>query len=185
MAAPVNDPGRWWPAPAKLNLFLPVTGRRADGSHDLQTWFQLLDWGDDIAIEVTAEPHIARTEGPASIPPAQDLAVRAALALQAASGARYGARIRVRKRIPPGGGLGGASSDAATVLRVLNRLWDTGWTGDALAELGPTLGAAGPGFVRGSSAWAQGRGEQLTPPEAPGARDLIVDPGAAVPPPRT
>ncbi len=181
MAAPVNDPGRWWPAPAKLNLFLHVTGRRADGYHDLQTWFQLLDWGDDIAIEVTAEPHIARTEGPASIPPAQDLAVRAALALQAASGARYGARIRVRKRIPPGGGLGGASSDAATVLRVLNRLWDTGWTVDALAELGLTLGADVPVFVRGSSAWAQGRGEQLTPLEAPEAWYLIVYPGVAVP----
>jgi len=180
MAALVSDPGRWWPAPAKLNLFLHVTGRRADGYHDLQTWFQLLDWGDDIAIEVTGEPHIARIEGLATVPPEQDLAVRAALALQAASGVRYGARIRVRKRIPPGGGLGGASSDAATVLRVLNRLWDTGWTVEALAELGLTLGADVPVFVRGSSAWAQGRGEQLTPLEVPEAWYVIVYPGLAV-----
>ncbi|HLQ12393.1 MAG TPA: 4-(cytidine 5'-diphospho)-2-C-methyl-D-erythritol kinase [Steroidobacteraceae bacterium] len=181
MAAPAANPGRWWPAPAKLNLFLHITGRRADGYHDLQTLFQLVDWGDDIAFEVTEEPRIERIEGPAAIPAEQDLVVRAASALQAASGARRGARIRVRKRIPPGGGLGGGSSDAATVLRVLNRLWDTGWSVEALAGLGLTLGADVPVFVRGSSAWAQGRGEQLTPVEVPEAWYLIVYPGVAVP----
>jgi 4-diphosphocytidyl-2-C-methyl-D-erythritol kinase len=180
MAALSHDPGRWWPAPAKLNLFLHITGRRADGYHDLQTLFQLLDWGDDIAVEVTGEPRIERIEGPATIPPDQDLVVRAALALQAASGVRRGARIRVRKRIPPGGGLGGGSSDAATVLRVLNRLWDTGWSVQALADLGVTLGADVPVFVHGSSAWAQGRGERLTPMEVPEAWYLIVYPGVAV-----
>ena len=180
MATPAHDPGRWWPAPAKLNLFLHITGRRADGYHDLQTLFQLLDWGDDLAIEVTREPRIERIEGPASIPAAQDLVVRAAIALQVASGVGLGARIRVRKRIPPGGGLGGGSSDAATVLRVLNRLWDTGWSVPALAELGLTLGADVPVFVHGSSAWAQGRGEQLVPMEVPEAWYLIVYPGVAV-----
>jgi 4-diphosphocytidyl-2-C-methyl-D-erythritol kinase len=180
MAAPAHNPGRWWPAPAKLNLFLHITGRRADGYHDLQTLFQLLDWGDDIAIEVTEEPRIERLEGPATIPPDKDLVVRAALALQAASGVQRGARIRVRKRIPPGGGLGGGSSDAATVLRVLNRLWGTGWSVQALAELGLSLGADVPVFVHGSSAWAQGRGEQLTPIEVPEAWYLIVYPGVAV-----
>ncbi len=175
------DPLRWWPAPAKLNLFLHITGRRADGYHDLQTLFQLVDWGDDIAIEVTEESRIERITGPAAIPAELDLVVRAASALQAASGVQRGARIRVRKRIPPGGGLGGGSSDAATVLRVLNRLWGTGWSVEALAGLGLTLGADVPVFVRGSSAWAQGRGEQLTPLEVPEAWYLIVYPGVAVP----
>jgi 4-diphosphocytidyl-2-C-methyl-D-erythritol kinase len=178
--AQASDAGRWWPAPAKLNLFLHITGRRADGYHDLQTLFQLVDWGDDIAVEVTDEPRIERIEGPAAIPPERDLAVRAALALQAAAGVRRGARIRVRKRIPPGGGLGGGSSDAATVLRVLNRLWDTNWSVEALAGLGLALGADVPVFVHGSSAWAQGRGEQLTALSVPEAWYLIVYPGVAV-----
>ena len=181
MAAQASDPGRWWPAPAKLNLFLHITGRRADGYHDLQTLFQLVDWGDDIAIEVTDEPRIERIEGPAGIPPERDLTVRAAAALQAAAGVGRGARIRVRKRIPPGGGLGGGSSDAATVLRVLNRLWHTAWSVEALAGLGLALGADVPVFVHGSSAWAQGRGEQLTAVEVPEAWYLIVYPGVAVP----
>jgi 4-diphosphocytidyl-2-C-methyl-D-erythritol kinase len=171
---------RWWPAPAKLNLFLHVVARRADGYHDLQTLFQLLDWGDDIAIEVTDDPQVERIEGPAAIPAEQDLVVLAARALQAASGVRRGARIRLRKRIPAGGGLGGGSSDAATVLLVLNRLWALGWTVPALAELGLTLGADVPVFVHGSSAWAEGRGERLTPLELPEAWYLIIHPRVAV-----
>src|SRR5258706_7833724 len=119
--------------------------------------------------------------GPAAIPAELDLVVRAASALQAASGVQRGARIRVRKRIPPGGGLGGGSSDAATVLRVLNRLWGTGWSVEALAGLGLTLGADVPVFVRGSSAWGPGRGGQLTPLGGPGAWDLIVYPRVAGP----
>jgi 4-diphosphocytidyl-2-C-methyl-D-erythritol kinase len=170
----------WWPAPAKLNLFLHINGRRADGYHDLQTVFQLLDWGDEIGIEVTDDPRIERIEGPADIDPAADLAVRAALALQRATGARQGARIRVRKRVPVGGGLGGGSSDAATVLRVLNRLWGTSLTPAELASLGLALGSDVPIFVHGSSAWAEGRGEKLTPLELPEAWYLVVHPGVAV-----
>jgi 4-diphosphocytidyl-2-C-methyl-D-erythritol kinase len=171
---------RWWPAPAKLNLFLHINGRRPDGYHDLQTVFQLLDWGDEIGIEVTDDPHIERVEGPKAIDAVSDLGVRAALALQAASGVRRGARLRLRKRIPIGGGLGGGSSDAATVLLVLNRLWGLGLTPDRLAELGLALGSDVPIFVRGSSAWAEGRGEKLTPMELPPAWYLIVHPGVAV-----
>ena len=170
----------WWPAPAKLNLFLHINGRRADGYHDLQTMFQLLDWGDEIGIEVTDDPRIERIEGPAGIDPATDLAVRAALALQRANGARQGARIRVRKRVPVGGGLGGGSSDAATVLLVLNRLWGTSLTPAELASLGLALGSDVPIFVHGSSAWAEGRGEKLTPLELPEAWYLVVHPGVAV-----
>ena len=170
----------WWPAPAKLNLFLHINGRRADGYHDLQTMFQLLDWGDEIGIEVTDDPRIERIEGPADIDPATDLAVRAALALQRANGARQGARIRVRKRVPVGGGLGGGSSDAATVLLVLNRLWGTSLTPAELASLGLALGSDVPIFVHGSSAWAEGRGEKLTPLELPEAWYLVLHPGVAV-----
>jgi 4-diphosphocytidyl-2-C-methyl-D-erythritol kinase len=170
----------WWPAPAKLNLFLHINGRRADGYHDLQTVFQLLDWGDEIGIEVTDDPRIERIAGPADIDPAADLAVRAALALQRATGARQGARIRVRKRVPVGGGLGGGSSDAATVLMVLNRLWGTSLTLLELAGLGLSLGSDVPIFVHGSSAWAEGRGEKLTPLELPEAWYLVVHPGVAV-----
>ena len=146
---------RWWPAPAKLNLFLHITGRRADGFHELQTLFQLLDWGDQIGIEVTADASIERLEGPGSIAPDDDLAVRAARALRAATGVRQGARIRVRKRVPPGSGLGGGSSDAATVLRVLDQLWGTALRPTELAALGLTLGSDVPIFVLGSSAWGE------------------------------
>ena len=170
----------WWPAPAKLNLFLHVTGRRADGYHDLQTVFQLLDWGDDIGIEITDDVRVERIEGPAGISPADDLAVRAARALQAATSVRHGARIRVRKRIPLGGGLGGGSSDAATTLLVLNRLWGTALKPAELAALGLGLGSDVPIFVHGSSAWAEGRGEELTPLELPPAWYLVVWPGVAV-----
>ena len=170
----------WWPAPAKLNLFLHVTGRRADGYHDLQTVFQLLDWGDDIGIEITDDARVQRIEGPTGIAPADDLAVRAARALQAATGERRGARIRVRKRIPIGGGLGGGSSDAATVLLALNRLWGTALEPAELAALGLGLGSDVPIFVHGSSAWAEGRGEELTPLELPPAWYLVVWPGVAV-----
>ena len=170
----------WWPAPAKLNLFLHVTGRRADGYHDLQTVFQLLDWGDDIGIEITDDARVERIEGPAGIAPADDLAVRAAHALQAATGERRGARIRVRKRMPVGGGLGGGSSDAATTLLVLNRLWGTALKPAELAALGLGLGSDVPVFVYGSSAWAEGRGEELAPMPIPPAWYLIVHPRVAV-----
>jgi len=170
----------WWPAPAKINLFLHVTGRRADGFHDLQTQFQLLDWGDEIGIEVTADPAIVRLSGPEGVPADADLTVRAARALQAATGPSRGARIQVRKHVPMGGGLGGGSSDAATVLRVLDVLWGTRLGVDALATLGLALGSDVPVFVHGSSAWGEGRGEILTPIELPEAWYVIVHPGVAV-----
>ncbi len=184
MTVPVSlersGPGTWWPAPAKLNLFLHVTGRRSDGFHDLQTVFQLLDWGDELRIELTDDGLIERVEGPGGIPPEADLVVRAARALQGASGVRLGARIRLRKRVPLGGGLGGGSSDAATVLRVLDRLWGAHLGVERLAGIGLQLGSDVPIFVRGSSAWAEGRGERLTPIELPPAWYLIIWPGVAV-----
>lgn len=170
-----------WPAPAKLNLFLHVTGRRPDGFHDLQTLFQLIELADTIAITVCEDGRIERVAGAAGVAPEDDLAVRAARALQAATGTRLGATVRIVKRIPMGGGLGGGSSDAATALLALNRLWDCRLSVERLAELGLALGSDVPVFVRGASAWAEGRGEALTPVELPPAHYVIVHPGVAVP----
>jgi 4-diphosphocytidyl-2-C-methyl-D-erythritol kinase len=173
------EPG-WsrWPAPAKLNLFLRITGRRADGYHLLQTVFQLLDWGDTVELRPRQDGEVVRDGGDAShADDADDLALRAARALQAASGTRLGADVRVHKRIPVGGGLGGGSSDAATTLVALNALWDLGWDVDRLARLGLELGADVPVFVRGRNAWAEGVGEVLEPLDLPPAWFLLVDPG--------
>lgn len=160
-------PPTLWPAPAKLNLFLHVLGRRADGYHRLQTLFQFLDRGDRLRLDVRDDGAIRRVEGPAEIDPEQDLAICAARALKAAAGSRLGADIAVEKRIPTGAGLGGGSSDAATVLVALNRLWACGLDADALARIGLTLGADVPVFVRGQAAWAEGVGEELTPVALP------------------
>ena len=170
-----------WPAPAKLNLFLHVTARRSDGYHDLQTLFQLIDLADDIHIQVRQDGLIERQAGPAGVPAEADLVVRAARALQAASGTPLGANLSVTKRIPMGGGLGGGSSDAATVLVGLNRLWGCGLNDDELAAIGVDLGADVPVFVRGRSAWAEGRGERLTPVELPQRWFVLVHPGVHVP----
>jgi 4-diphosphocytidyl-2-C-methyl-D-erythritol kinase len=169
-----------WPAPAKLNLFLHVTGRRPDGYHTLQTVFQLLDFCDEIFVETTGDGAIRRPEGPAGVTPGEDLAVRAAKLLQAASGCLRGAEIRIRKRIPAGGGLGGGSSDAATVLVALNRAWELGWPPERLARLGLELGADVPVFVFGRTAWAEGIGERLIPVATPPAWYLVVCPDCAV-----
>jgi 4-diphosphocytidyl-2-C-methyl-D-erythritol kinase len=169
-----------WPAPAKLNLFLHVTGRRADGYHELQTLFQLIDLCDELTLSVREDGLIERPAGPAGVEPEADLAVRAARALKAATGTPLGASIRVRKRIPLGGGLGGGSSDAATVLVALNELWDCGLPAGKLAALGSALGADVPVFIRGYSAWAEGVGERLTPTTLPEAWYVIVHPGVAV-----
>mgnify|MGYP001815673386 CR=1 FL=1 len=150
-----------WPAPAKLNLFLHITGRRPDGYHELQTLFQLLDWGDEIQISIRPEPSIRRINEIEGIPGGEDLAVRAAQLLQKTCDCHLGADIRLIKNIPVGSGLGGGSSDAATVLHALNHLWGCGLSMDLLAELGLELGADVPVFVRGYSAWAEGIGEQL------------------------
>jgi len=171
---------QFWPAPAKLNLFLHVVGRRADGYHDLQTIFQLIDLEDSIGIALRAAGEIERIEGPADVPAEDDLVVRAARALQRAAGSRLGATLRVRKRIPMGGGLGGGSSDAATVLVVLNRLWRVGFGLDELAEIGLRLGADVPVFVYGSSAWGEARGERLVPLRLPPRWFVVIHPGVAV-----
>jgi len=169
-----------WPAPAKLNLFLHVTGRRADGYHELQTVFQLIDLCDTISIRVRDDGRIERPDGPVGVDPESDLTVRAARALQQASECRLGATLRVRKRIPMGGGLGGGSSDAASVLLGLNAVWGCGLSVDALAKLGLPLGADVPVFVRGSSAWGEGVGENLQPLELPDAWYVVIHPGVHV-----
>lgn len=171
-----------WPAPAKLNLFLRIVGRRDDGYHLLQTVFQLLDWGDTIELRARADGRIARAGGDTGhIPEGEDLVLRAALALRAATGSPLGADVRAHKSIPAGGGFGGGSSDAATVLVALNALWDTGLDPAELAMIGLGLGADVPVFVHGHNAWAEGVGERLTPIALPPAWYLIVDPGVGAP----
>ncbi|HET7756998.1 MAG TPA: 4-(cytidine 5'-diphospho)-2-C-methyl-D-erythritol kinase [Steroidobacteraceae bacterium] len=169
-----------WPAPAKLNLFLHVTGRRPDGYHELQTLFQLIDLCDSIAIRVREDGVIERPVGPAGVEPGADLAVRAAHALKAASGTHLGATLRVLKRIPQGGGLGGGSSDAATTLHALNVLWGCHLAVPELARLGLALGADVPVFIEGSSAWGEGLGERLTPVALPARWYAIIHPGVGV-----
>jgi 4-diphosphocytidyl-2-C-methyl-D-erythritol kinase len=170
-----------WPAPAKLNLFLRIIGRRADGYHALQTVFRLLDWGDTVFLRPRDDGRIMRVgDGAAGVAEDDDLLVRAAHALKQATGAVHGAEIGVEKRIPMGGGFGGGSSDAATVLVVLNRLWKTGLDADQLAKIGLALGADVPVFVRGQNAWAEGVGERLQPISLPEAWYLLVDPGIHV-----
>ncbi|KAB7628987.1 4-(cytidine 5'-diphospho)-2-C-methyl-D-erythritol kinase [Stenotrophomonas rhizophila] len=178
------DGGSTWPAPAKLNLFLHITGRRPDGYHQLQTVFRLLDWGDRIHLRVRDDGRIRR-EGTsvAGVAEADDLAIRAAHLLKDAANIAQGADIVVEKRVPAGGGFGGGSSDAATVLVALNRLWGAGLEVDALAALGLQLGADVPVFVRGHNAWAEGVGELLTPIALPPAWFVLVHPGVHVPTP--
>jgi 4-diphosphocytidyl-2-C-methyl-D-erythritol kinase len=177
----MTDAWTTWPAPAKLNLFLHIVGRRADGYHELQTVFQLLDRGDTIRLRVRGDGVVARVAGLENVAPENDLAVRAALALQAATNCALGADIAIEKRIPTGGGLGGGSSDAATVLAALDALWETRLSENALAEIGTRLGADVPVFVRGHSAWAEGVGERLTALDLPPRWFVVVDPGVAVP----
>lgn len=150
-----------WPAPAKLNLNLRILGRGADGYHQLQTLFQILDWGDELLICPSPNAEITRSCNVSDIPFTQDIAVKAARLLQTHCKVRQGAHIELFKRIPMGAGLGGGSSDAATVLQALNRIWSCGLSTEQLAELGLQLGADVPVFIHGHSAWAQGRGEKL------------------------
>jgi 4-diphosphocytidyl-2-C-methyl-D-erythritol kinase len=154
---------RPWPAPAKLNLLLHIVGRRADGYHELQTCFQFVDLCDDLYLQVRLDGGIRRLRGAAGVPEETDLCVRAARLLRTAANCPLGADIDVLKRIPMGAGLGGGSSDAATCLVALNRLWKLNWPLSELAKLGLELGADVPVFVHGRAAWAEGVGERLTP----------------------
>lgn len=180
------------PAPAKLNLFLHVTGRRDDGYHLLQSFFQLIDWQDRLHFDLRHDGQLSREDlGPAL--PADDLSLRAARALQQASGTAIGVHIGIEKRVPWGAGLGGGSSDAATTLLALNRLWRLDWPRERLLAIGETLGADVPFFIGGHNAWVEGIGEQLTPVDLlreagdPRVQDVIdaglvvLKPPAAVP----
>lgn len=169
-----------WPAPAKLNLFLHITGRRHDGYHLLQTLFQFLDYGDQLTLEPTSDGTICRRREIPGVSAEQDLTLRAARLLQQRSGCRQGVVIDVEKRLPSGGGLGGGSSDAATVLVILNRLWGLGFDNDTLAALGLQLGADVPLFVRGEAAWGEGVGELLTPVTLSEPWYLVIVPPVSV-----
>ena len=152
-----------FPAPAKLNLFLHVVGRRADGYHELQTVFRFLDYGDELEITPRTDGQIVLVEPLPGVPQERDLCWRAARLLQAHTGCGLGADIRLIKRLPMGGGLGGGSSDAATVLMALNRIWGLGLSREALQGLGLQLGADVPVFIYGQTAFAEGVGEVFQP----------------------
>ncbi len=169
-----------WPAPAKLNLFLHITGRRSDGYHLLQSVFQFLDYGDEISITVREDGKIHRGNTLPGVTAEQDLVVRAARLLQRHSGCLLGADITVEKRLPMGGGLGGGSSDAATVLVALNQLWRLQRSAAELAQLGLQLGADIPVFIHGFAAWAEGVGEKLEPVELPEPWYLVIVPPVEV-----
>ena len=163
------------PAPAKLNLFLHVTGRRPDGMHLLQSVFMLIDWCDKLHFELRAGGALSREDLGSPLPP-EDLILRAARALQAAAGTSHGAHISIEKRLPEQAGMGGGSSDAAACLLALNRLWGLGLPVAALAKIGVQLGADVPFFLGGRNAWVEGIGEQLTPVALPPARFVVVKP---------
>ncbi|NMG64034.1 4-(cytidine 5'-diphospho)-2-C-methyl-D-erythritol kinase [Azoarcus indigens] len=167
-------------APAKLNLFLHVVGRRADGYHLLQTAFRMLDWGDTLDFELRTDGLIRRRTDLDGVPPEQDLVVRAARLLQGVTGCKLGADIAVHKVLPMGGGLGGGSSDAATTLLALNRLWNTKLSRQALQDLGLALGADVPFFIYGRDAFAEGVGEHFQPLQLAPARYVVILPGVHI-----
>ncbi|HYF57334.1 MAG TPA: 4-(cytidine 5'-diphospho)-2-C-methyl-D-erythritol kinase [Burkholderiaceae bacterium] len=169
------------PAPAKLNLFLHVTGRRPDGYHELETVFQLIDLCDRVHLRRRDDGAILRIGALPGVAPEDDLVVRAARLLQRESGTPLGVEIGLDKTIPMGGGLGGGSSDAATVLLAANRLWGLDWPRERLADVGLALGADVPFFVFGRTAYARGVGERLEPLELPDAWFVVVAPPVSVP----
>lgn len=170
----------WWPAPAKLNLFLHITGRRADGYHLLQTVFQFLDWGDRLAFEPRNDGQITYATPLPGVPMAQDLVVRAAHLLQQQAAGLPGVTLHLDKRLALGAGLGGGSSDAATTLLVLNELWQLKLDSEQLSVLGLQLGADVPVFIQGHAAWAEGIGERLQPIELPEWWYLVITPPCQV-----
>ncbi|WP_413534709.1 4-(cytidine 5'-diphospho)-2-C-methyl-D-erythritol kinase [Rahnella inusitata] len=172
-----------WPSPAKLNLFLYITGQRPNGYHDLQTLFQFVDYGDSLSFTVRDDSAIVLTTPTDGVADDENLVIRAARLLQSHAGVSLGAEISLQKRIPMGGGLGGGSSNAATVLIALNTLWNCGYSDTDLAQLGIRLGADVPVFVTGHAAFAEGVGEILHPVEPPEKWFLIAHPGVSIPTP--
>lgn len=169
-----------WPAPAKLNLFLHVLGRRDDDYHDLQTVFQFLDLEDSISLTPRPDGRVRRVSAHPQVDEDADLVVRAARLLKEETGTSLGAEISIEKRIPLGAGLGGGSSDAATTLLGLDKIWNLGLGSERLAALGLRLGADVPVFVHGLAAWAEGVGERLRPVELETPWYLVVNPGCVV-----
>ena len=167
------------PAPAKLNLFLHIVGRRQDGYHLLQSAFMLIDWQDTLHFERRASGHIDREDLSLALPE-DDLTLRAARLLQSHTGCTWGAHIAVHKRIPAQAGMGGGSSDAASCLLALNRLWDLNLSTAQLAALGAHLGADVPFFLHGQNAWVEGIGERITPLQLPPAQFVVVKPEAGL-----
>jgi len=167
---------QFFPAPAKINLFLHITGQRPDGYHTLQSAFQLLDHADTIGLKPTTDGKINRVTTITNVAAKDDLCVRAAIALQRATGCSLGVEMTIEKRIPMGGGLGGGSSDAATVLMALNHLWALHLSREQLIEIGLTLGADVPIFIFGQNAWAEGIGEILTPLPLPTQHYVVLTP---------
>lgn len=167
------------PAPAKLNLFLHITGRRPDGYHQIQSVFVPIDWADSLNFEVRADGQISREDLSTPLP-AEDLCTKAARALQKATGCTQGAHIGVYKRVPAQAGMGGGSSDAASTLLALNRLWNLGLSQKELSAIGLDLGADVPFFIGGGPAWVEGIGDQLRAIEVPSARFLVVKPLAGL-----
>lgn len=174
---------QFWPSPAKLNLFLYITGQRANGYHDLQTLFQFIDYGDRLAFTRRDDDIIRLSPSIAGVPDEQNLIVRAARLLQSHAGTQFGVDITLDKRLPMGGGLGGGSSNAATTLVALNVLWNCGLSDTQLAEMGLTLGADVPVFVMGHAAFAEGIGEVLLPVSPEEKWYLVAHPGVNIPTP--
>lgn len=168
------------PAPAKLNLFLHITGLRDDGYHLLQTVFQILDYSDEITLERRDDSEIKRIKGLEHVPEKSDLCIRAAKLLKEKTDSSFGVDISINKHLPIGGGIGGGSSDAATVLHGLNKLWECGLSISELAKLGLQLGADVPVFVEGKTAWGEGVGESLTPVQLDEKWFLVVHPNIFV-----
>lgn len=175
-----RSPEFFWPAPAKLNLFLHITGRRADGYHLLQTLFQFVDFCDGLRFSPRDDAKVLRSSELSGVDPEDDLTVRAARLLQRELGRPVGVEISVDKKLPMGGGLGGGSSDAATTLVALNHLWQGGLSVAELAALGLQLGADVPIFVHGHAAWAEGVGEEISPVEVPEPYYVILVPDVHV-----
>lgn len=171
------DPSNiWWPSPAKLNLFLHINGRYDNGYHQLQSLFQLLDYGDELAFSVTDTTEITLSPSIDGVPDDDNLIIKAAKLLQRHTGVSKGCQVTLKKVLPMGGGIGGGSSNAATTLVALNHLWECNLSHEALCKLGLSLGADVPIFVNGKSAFAEGVGEVITPVDIPQATYLVVYP---------